>query len=194
MNRAVADRTDSPVAVAQRFEPSGLGASEVAERVAQGRVNAAPAPPVRTLGEIICANMLTWVNAIVGTLFVLVLVAGRPADGLFVGIVLSNSVIGILRRSGADEEVAVGEVVADEVLVVRVGDQLSRGEEIAAAATTSVSGASWWLAPVRPRQVGDFIRSPKIPPISAHRPIREPAHAEGPVHGGPGTVPGVSPS
>ena len=75
----------------RRLEPSGLGVSEVAERVAQGRVNAAPAPPVRTLGEIIRANVLTWVNAIVGTLFVLVLMAGRPADGLFVGIILSNT-------------------------------------------------------------------------------------------------------
>jgi cation-transporting P-type ATPase E len=156
----VADGTDSSVAVAQRFEPSGLGASEVAARLAEGRVNAALAPPVRTLGEIIRANVLTWVNAIIGILFVLVLVAGRPADGLFVGIILSNSVIGILqevrarralqelavlnaprahvRRSGADREVAVGEVVADEVLVVRPGDQLVVDGQVIEAAGLEV--------------------------------------------------------
>ncbi|HWL45088.1 MAG TPA: HAD-IC family P-type ATPase [Ilumatobacter sp.] len=133
----------------------GLTASEVAERVAAGRVNAVPPAPVRTLGEIVRANVFTWVNLIVGTLFVLLIVAGRPADGLFVGVILSNSVIGIVqelrarhtleqlavlnapharvRRDGTDREVDLGDVVADDVLVLQVGDQVAVDGEVLTA-------------------------------------------------------------
>ena len=76
----------------------GLTSAEVQERVAQGRVNLVPDAPVRTIGEIVRANVFTRVNAIVGTLFVLILVAGRPKDALFAGVIVSNSVIGILQE------------------------------------------------------------------------------------------------
>ncbi|MFK8025798.1 MAG: cation-translocating P-type ATPase [Ilumatobacter sp.] len=124
----------------------GLTSSQVAERRADGRVNDVPNTPVRTLGEIIRANVFTPVNAIISTLFVLILIAGFPADALFAGVVVSNSVIGVAqelrarrtlhqlellnapkataRRDGVDVELAVSEVVADEVLVLRPGDQI----------------------------------------------------------------------
>ena len=127
-------------------ELRGLTADEVASRVAAGLVNTSTRQPVRTLGEIIRANVLTWVNAIVGTLFALLLVSGRAADGLFVGVIVSNSLIGIVqelrarrtlerlavinaprarvRRSGEERVVALDEVVADDVVVVATGDQL----------------------------------------------------------------------
>ena len=78
--------------------PSGLTAVEVAERVADGRVNDVPDAPVRTFPQIVRANVLTPVNAIIGTLFVLILVAGYPADALFAGVVVSNSLIGIAQE------------------------------------------------------------------------------------------------
>ena len=62
---------------------TGLTAAEVAERVADGRVNNVPDAPVRSLGQIIRANVLTPVNGIISTLFVLILIAGYPADALF---------------------------------------------------------------------------------------------------------------
>lgn len=124
----------------------GLTAAQVAERVADGRTNDVPDAPVRTLGEIIRANVFTPVNAIISTLFVLILVAGYPADALFAGVVISNSIIGVAqevrarrtlhqlellnapkataRRDGDDVELAVSEVVADELLVLKPGDQV----------------------------------------------------------------------
>ena len=39
--------------------PVGLSAAEVAERVADGRVNDVPEAPVRTTGQILRANVLT---------------------------------------------------------------------------------------------------------------------------------------
>jgi cation-transporting ATPase E len=125
---------------------TGLTAAEVAERVADGRVNNVPDAPVRSLGQIIRANILTPVNGIISTLFVLILIAGYPADALFAGVVVSNSVIGIVqelqarrtlnelavlsapkarvRRDGDTVEVGISEVVADDILELSPGDQV----------------------------------------------------------------------
>ncbi|MDG1876366.1 MAG: HAD-IC family P-type ATPase [Acidimicrobiales bacterium] len=134
---------------------TGLTGAEVAERVADGRVNDVPDAPVRTFPQIVQANVLTPVNAIIGTLFVLILVAGYPADALFAGVVISNSVIGIaqeiqarrtldalavlsapkarVRRDGATTEIGVSGVVTDEVLELSPGDQVVVDGEILSA-------------------------------------------------------------
>ena len=133
----------------------GLTAAQVAERRADGRTNDVPDAPVRTLGQIVRANVLTPVNAIISTLFVLILIAGYPQDALFAGVVISNSVIGIVqelrarhtlhqlellnapkalaRRDGDDVELAVSDVVADELLVLRPGDQVVVDGEVVSA-------------------------------------------------------------
>ncbi len=132
----------------------GLTAAEVAERVADGRVNEAPDAPVRTLPQIFRANVLTPVNAIMITLFVLILVAGFPRDGLFVGVVVSNAVIGIVQevrakreldrlavlnapvaavvRDGEVSEIGVSGVVADDLLHLAPGYQVVVDGEIVA--------------------------------------------------------------
>ena len=134
---------------------TGLTAAEVAERVARGRVNNVPDAPVRSLGQIIRANVLTPVNGIISTLFVLILIAGYPADALFAGVVVSNSVIGIVqelqarrtlnelavlsapkarvRRDGDTVEVGVSEVVADDILELSPGDQVVVDGDVLAA-------------------------------------------------------------
>ncbi len=139
--------------MAQRL--TGLTAGEVAERVADGRINDVPDAPVRTFPQIVRANVLTPVNAIIGTLFVLILVAGYPADALFAGVVVSNSVIGIaqevnarrtldalavlsapkarVRRDGEAIEIGVSGVVADELLELAPGDQVVVDGEVVQA-------------------------------------------------------------
>ena len=134
---------------------AGLTADEVAQRVADGRVNDVPDAPVRTLGEIIRANVLTPVNAILLSLLVLILVAEAPGDALFVGVVVSNSIIGIIqelrarrelrrlavlseprarvRRDGESSEIEVGGVVADDLLELASGDQVVVDGEVLAA-------------------------------------------------------------
>ena len=124
----------------------GLTAAEVDARVADGRVNDVPDAPVRSLSEIVRANVFTPVNAIIGSLFVLILIAGFPADALFAGVVVSNSVIGIaqeiqarrtlnalavlsapqarVRRDGTAAEIGVSGVVQDDLLELAPGDQI----------------------------------------------------------------------
>ena len=140
---------------AETAELAGLTADEVAQRVADGRVNDVPDAPVRTLGEIIRANVFTPVNAILLSLLVLILIAGAPGDALFVGVVVSNSIIGIIqelrarhelrrlavlseprarvRRDGDSQDIDVGGVVADDLLELASGDQVVVDGEVLAA-------------------------------------------------------------
>ncbi len=134
----------------------GLSSAEVAQRVAQGRVNRRPAGPTRTLGQILRANILNPVNGIMLTLFVVIMAAGFPSDGLFVGVVVSNAVIGIaqelkarrelqrlevlnapsarVRRDGVLSDINIEEVVADDVCEISSGDQLVVDGEVLHAA------------------------------------------------------------
>ena len=125
----------------------GLREGEVADRVAAGQVNVTPEPPGLSLGQIVAANVFTVVNAIMLTLFGLVLVSGNPQDGLFVGVVLSNSVIGVVQevrarrelerlevitepratviRDGEPHDIASDEIVLDDVVELRLGGQVA---------------------------------------------------------------------
>ncbi|WP_419928502.1 HAD-IC family P-type ATPase [Candidatus Poriferisocius sp.] len=139
--------SDSAPNQATEVEPArGLSSEQVAERVAAGRTNQVPDAPVRTLPQILRANVFSPVNGIMLALFAAILVAGFPRDGLFVGVVVSNAVIGVAQelrakreldrlavlsapkarvvRDGEVSEVGVSEVVADEVLELTPGDQV----------------------------------------------------------------------
>ena len=108
----------------QDLSDQGLSDAEVAERVADGRVNIVPEPPGRTLGQIIAANVFTLVNGIMLTLFALVVIAGYPQDGLFVGVVVSNSLIGIVQEVRARRELERLEVVTEpHATVIRSGER-----------------------------------------------------------------------
>src|SRR5690606_28306632 len=108
--RAMSEATPTPVDVATDTR-TGLTAAQVAERVADGRVNRVPDDPSRTTAQILKANVLTPVNAIVGVLLVLVVIAdGIGPDMLFGLVIVANSVIGTvqeMRARAALERLAV---------------------------------------------------------------------------------------
>ncbi len=127
-------------------ELTGLTKSEVADRVSAGQTNVSSEPEGRSLAHIIEANVLTPVNAIMIVLFILVVISGNIGDGLFVGVVFSNSVLGIAQevkarrelarlqvltepeaiviRDGSRETVDVDEIVLDDLIVLNSGSQL----------------------------------------------------------------------
>ncbi len=135
--------------------PPGLTTAEVEQRRREGLTNDVPDAPVRTVGQIVRNNVLTPVNAIIGSMFVLIMVAGFPADALFAGVVVSNSVIGIAQelkarrtlhklavlsaplarvvRDGKARQVGTSEVVADDILELHPGDQVVVDGEVVAA-------------------------------------------------------------
>ena len=125
---------------------TGLTDAEVAERVAAGRTNAVESQTSRPVTEIVRANVFTVFNALLLTLFVIILATGRWQNGLFGGVIIANSAIGIFQelrakrtldrlavlnapraravRAGTVAELAVEEVVADDLLELRSGDQV----------------------------------------------------------------------
>jgi cation-transporting P-type ATPase E len=127
-------------------KPTGLTGAEVQQRRAAGSVNTPPPGTSRTVGQIVFANVFNPVNAIMLSLFVLILVAGFRADGLFVGVVASNTIIGIVQelyarrelhklqllnapqarvvRDGAEQDVEVADIVVDDVVLLVPGDQI----------------------------------------------------------------------
>ena len=125
---------------------AGLSADEVGDRIARGLVNDVPDRPSRTVGEIVRANVFTRFNAILGVLLLVILVVGPLQDALFGFVVVANTAIGIVQewrakrsldrlvlltapvartvRDGVPREVAINEVVMDDVLEVGPGDQI----------------------------------------------------------------------
>ncbi|TFV88790.1 HAD-IC family P-type ATPase [Blastococcus sp. CT_GayMR16] len=125
---------------------AGLTAAGVAERVALGRTNATSLRTSRTVGEIVRANVFTVFNAVLLTLFAVVLATGRWQNGLFVGVVVANAAIGIVQelrakrtldrlavlnaprarvvRDGVEEEIPIADVVLDDLLALAAGDQV----------------------------------------------------------------------
>ena len=125
---------------------TGLTAAEVAERVAQGEVNDVPDAPSRTIPEIIRANLFTKFNGLIGALFAIVMVCGAYRDGLFGGVIVANTAIGIIQelrakrildqltvinapkvkavRDGELTQLAVNELVLDDVVDLLPGQQI----------------------------------------------------------------------
>ena len=125
---------------------TGLTAAEVAARVAGGQTKASGERTSRTFREILRANLLTRFNAILGALLVAILAAGQPQDALFGIVLVSNALIGIVQeirakrvldrlavlnapralviRDAAERDIAVEEVVLDELVALRLGDQV----------------------------------------------------------------------
>jgi cation-transporting P-type ATPase E len=142
-------RTGQPVAPEPAFEtpPTGLTDAEARERVERGQTNATAERTSRTYGEILRANIFTRFNAILGTLLVVILAIGDLQDGLFGIVLVSNALIGIVQeirakrtldhlavlseprvrvvRDGEIREVMVDDVVLDDLVEARTGDQIA---------------------------------------------------------------------
>lgn len=124
----------------------GLTAEQVANQVAAGRTNAAPKTNSRSLGSIIRENTLTSFNLVIGSLWALMFIARAPLqDSLFGLVIVFNSAIGIVqeyrakrtlerlsligeakpvvRRDGSDIEIPATQLVLDDLVVLRTGDQ-----------------------------------------------------------------------
>ncbi len=105
---------------------AGLTAAQVREQVAAGHTNDVPRRSSRSVGEIVRANVLTRFNALIGTLFVLVMIFGAWQDGLFGGIIVANSLIGIVQEVRAKRTLDRLAVVGETPVRVRRGGEVSQ--------------------------------------------------------------------
>ncbi|WP_025133152.1 HAD-IC family P-type ATPase [Leucobacter sp. PH1c] len=125
----------------------GLTAAEAERRFDAGQGNAAPDGSSRSLWEILAANVFTLFNGIVFAGFGILLALGRWQDALFGLPALFNTVIGVVQefnakrtldrlavlnaptarvlRDGSAVEIPLDRVVLGDVLVLRMGDQIT---------------------------------------------------------------------
>lgn len=124
----------------------GLSSQEVAQRVAEGKVNTNTDAKTKTIGEIIRDHSLTLFNFVNVGLAVLVMITGQYRNMTFMLVVLFNLVIGVVQeirakqmvdsltiltakkvrvlRDGVEQEVDVEEIVLDDLVMLGHGDQV----------------------------------------------------------------------
>ncbi|MGW5352058.1 HAD-IC family P-type ATPase [Streptomyces sp. NPDC004031] len=133
----------------------GLSSAEVARRTAAGQVNDVPVRSSRSVPEIVRANVLTRFNAIIGGLFLVILVVGPIQDGLFGFVIVANTAIGIfqelrakhtldslavigearpeVRRDGETVEIPTAAIVLGDLVELGSGDKVVVDGEVAEA-------------------------------------------------------------
>ena len=130
----------------------GLTAAEVEERINKGEVNALVEQTSRTYKAILSANIFTLFNAVLSALLALVLIFGSIKDALFGIILIINPLIGIIQeirakitldrlvllnapkvyvvRDGQTAELSAKEIVIDDLIQLRTGDQVMVDGEV----------------------------------------------------------------
>ena len=125
---------------------AGLTAAAVRDRRARRLVNTLPDDTGRSFVRILQANLFTLFNGIAAAGFLLMLLLGRWQDAIFGLFLIANVLIGVVQefrakttlsrlnvlnaqgarvlRGGIVQEVAVTEVVLDDILVLSTGDQV----------------------------------------------------------------------
>ncbi|MFK0283968.1 HAD-IC family P-type ATPase [Streptomyces sp. NPDC090499] len=135
-----------PIPLPAPARTTGLTSAEVAQRIARGEVNDVPVRSSRSFGEIVRANVFTRFNAIIGVLWLVMLVVAPIQDSLFGFVILANTGIGIVqewrakktldslavigesrptvRRDGAAVEVSTSEIVLGDLIEIGPGDKI----------------------------------------------------------------------
>ena len=125
---------------------SGLSEAEAAERKAGGLVNTPVKPPSKTVPQIIFSNVFTYFNLVYTIFAVILLSVGSYRDLGFMGVILCNTVIGIVQelrskqvldrlnvlhaptalvlRDGQEKRIPAAELVQDDLVIFKAGDQI----------------------------------------------------------------------
>lgn len=125
---------------------TGLTDSEATARAARGEANIGRDQGSRSLASIVRGNVVTRFNALLGTLFVIMLVVGPLQDALFGIVLVLNTVIGIIQewrakltldrltllvapravvcRDHGPCDLALSEIVRGDLVALRTGDQV----------------------------------------------------------------------
>ena len=140
--------------------PDGLTTAQVGRRVASGRTNRVPVASSRSLAAIVRANVFTWFNGLIGTLFVIMLIVGPIQDALFGFVIVFNALIGIVqewrakrtldslaivgearprvRRDGVEQQLAAEDLVLDDVILLGPGEKIPVDGDLLEAAAFEV--------------------------------------------------------
>lgn len=138
-----------PSALPEDFIPSpdtGLTEAEAQRRREQGLSNEVTADPGKSVGQILRENLLTLFNLLNVALAVCLALVGSWRNMLFLGVVVSNTLIGTVQelrarktirrlqvlnaptahvlREGVERDCAMDELVKGDLVILRAGDQV----------------------------------------------------------------------
>lgn len=136
----------------------GLTEEQVNERILLGEVNKIPKAPSKTFLQILRSNFFTMFNALNLVLAAAVIIAGSPKNAIFAGVIIVNSLIGVIQevkakniieklsviseahcnvvRDGVLRKIGIEDIVKDDIIYITSGDQiladgvLSEGNEL----------------------------------------------------------------
>ena len=77
---------------------TGLTNEQVQQRIEEGKINANENPNTRSYKQIIRENVLTFFNFLNLALMIMVLLVGSYKNSMFMGIIVINTVIGIIQE------------------------------------------------------------------------------------------------
>ncbi|MCU0294979.1 MAG: HAD-IC family P-type ATPase [Candidatus Nanopelagicales bacterium] len=125
----------------------GLTTDEVRSRAAAGQVNNVRDTGSRSLASILAANIFTPFNALIGALWVAMILVAPWQDALFGFVIVANTLIGTIQeyrsaralaklsvlnearpvvvRDGREVDIGLRELVTDDLVLVSAGDQIA---------------------------------------------------------------------
>jgi cation-transporting ATPase E len=127
--------------------PTGLSVAEVKRRRDAGQGNVIVSKSTRTYGQIVRENVFNFINDVLFTLGILLVILGRYLDALItVGVIVLNSLVGLAQeirakilldritiltrpkamviRDSKEQEVDPGQLVLGDLLLLHSGDQV----------------------------------------------------------------------
>ena len=146
----------TPSQQAERYSPDvreGLSDAQAARRVSEGLNNVVSASQGKSYGRILRDNLMTVFNLLNFALAACVILVGSYSNALFIGVIICNIIIGTYQeirakrtieklqvvsaptahvvRGGTEREIAVGDIVLDDIAIWRAGMQISADCEVA---------------------------------------------------------------
>jgi len=140
---------------------TGLSSKEVKDRIDKGQINHTDNNISKSTKEIIKTHTLTYFNFLNIFLGVIVVISGQIKNLTFLGVIIVNSVIGIIQelkvkklvdglsvitatkvkviREGSQAEIAIDQLVLDDVIVVESGNQIGADSIVLSASGIEVN-------------------------------------------------------
>ena len=131
---------------------TGLTNEQVQQRIEEGKINVNENPNTRSYKQIIRENVLTFFNFLNLALMIMVLLVGSYKNSMFMGIIVINTVIGIVQevrakktldklailteskavvlREGKKWSISTEKLVMDDILYLKTGDQIPADSKV----------------------------------------------------------------
>lgn len=173
-----------PTAVPEDFSatpPEGLSAEEAARRLADGLGNRASEEPGKSVARIAADNLFTLFNLLNFALALCLALVGSWRNMLFLGVVVSNTLIGTVQelraratlkklrlldvkaahpiRGGRETDCPPGDLVKGDLVVFRAGDQIPADAVVASGSCAADESLLTGESEPVPRRQGDLLMS-----------------------------------